>query len=146
MFLVLNTPTLVSPPCPIPPLTFPLQLQSNGTRDIISLWGLFNNTFPITVSNPLRLPFPFPLPVLSRLPFPLPIFCSLPFSGPFLTTLRVLLTLTVVIVIGISRTAPSTTGHCGIHPVHIIIILVDYLIPMQWSNGQDVTWLVLPAA
>jgi hypothetical protein len=25
------------------------------------------------------------------------------------------------------------------------LILVDCLIPNQWSNGQEVTWLVLPA-
>jgi hypothetical protein len=27
-----------------------------------------------------------------------------------------------------------------------MIILIDYLIPIQWSHGQEVTWLVLPAA
>jgi hypothetical protein len=84
---------------------------------------VFNNTFPFTVSLPL--PLPFPLPVLSRLPFPLPILCSLPFPGPFLTALRVLVTLTVVIVIAIPRMAPSTAQRTGIHPVVIIIILID---------------------
>jgi len=122
----------------------PLQLQRNGTRDIISPWGLFNNTFPFIVSLPL--PLPFPLPILSCLPFPLPILCSLPFPGPFHTALRVLLTLAIVIVIVIAWTAPSTTRRSRICPVLIIIILVDYLIPIQWSNGQEDAWLVLPAA
>jgi hypothetical protein len=31
-------------------------------------------------------------------------------------------------------------------PVLIIIILIDYLILIQWSNGQEVAWLVLLAA
>jgi hypothetical protein len=43
-------------------------------------------------------------------------------------------------------TAHSTAWHSGICPVVIIIILIDYLIPIQWSNGQGVAWLVLPAA
>jgi hypothetical protein len=42
--------------------------------------------------------------------------------------------------------APSTTRRSGIHQVLIVIILVDYLISIQLSNGQDVTRLVLPAA
>jgi hypothetical protein len=94
----------------------------------------FNNTFPFTVSLPLPLPFP------------LPIICSLPFPGPFLNAMRVLLTLAIVIVIFIARTALSTARHLRISPVLIIISLVDYLIPIQWSKGQEVTWLVLPAA
>jgi len=28
----------------------------------------------------------------------------------------------------------------------MIIILINFLIPIQWSNSQDVAWLVLPAA
>jgi len=72
--------------------------------------------------------------------------CSLPFPSPFLTALRVLLTLAIVIVIVIARTAPSTARRSGIRPVLIIIILIDYLIPIQWSNGQEVTWFVLLAA
>jgi len=103
-------------------------------RDIISPCGLCNNTFPFTVSLPLALPFP------------LPVLCSLPFPGPFLTALRVLLTLAIVIVIAIDRTAPSTARPSGIRPVLIIIILVDYVIPIPWSNGQEVAWLVLPTA
>jgi len=94
----------------------------------------FNNTLPYTVSLPLPLPDP------------LPILCSLPFPGPSLTALRVLLTLAVVIVIVIARTAPSTAQRSRIRPGLIIIILVDYLIPIQWSNGHEVAWLVLPAA
>jgi len=88
------------------------------------------------VSLPLPLPLPFPLPVLR----------SLPFFSPFLTTLRVLLTVAVVIVIAIARTARSTAWRSGIRPVLIIIMLVNHLIPIQWSNGQEVAWLVLPAA
>jgi hypothetical protein len=60
--------------------------------------------------------------------------------------MRVFLTLAVVSVIIISRTAPSTTRRSRIRPVLIIIILVDYLILILWSNGQEVAWLVLPAA
>jgi hypothetical protein len=95
---------------------------------------LFNNTFSFTVSIPLPLPFP------------LPVLCSFPFPTPFLTSLRVLLTLAIVIVIAIAKTAPSTARRSGIRPVLIIIILVDYLIPIPWSNGQEVAWLVLPGA
>jgi hypothetical protein len=105
---------------------------------------VLNNTFPFTVSLPL--PLPFPLPILSRLPCPLPILCSLPFHSPFLTALRVLLTLAVVIVIAIARTAPSTARRTGIRPVVIIIILIDYLIPIQWSNGPEVAQFGLPTA
>jgi len=107
---------------------------------------LFNNTFPFpfTVSLPPLLRFP--LPVLSHLPFPLPTHCSLPFPGPILTAACVLPTLAVVIDIAIARRAPSTTRCSGICPVLIIIILVDYLIRIQWSNNQEVTWLVLPGA
>jgi hypothetical protein len=109
-------------------------MQSNGTRDIISRWGWFNNTFPFTVSIPLPLPFS------------LPGLCSLPFPGPFLTALRVLPTLAIVIVIAIARSAPSTARRSRIRPVLIIISIVDYLILIQSSNGQEVAWLVLPAA
>jgi hypothetical protein len=52
--------------------------------------------------------------------------------------MHVLLTLTVVTVMVIARTAPSTPQRSGIRPVLIIIILVDYLIPIQWFNGQEV--------
>ena len=103
-------------------------------RDIISPWGLFNNTFPFTVS--------LPLPLL----FPLPVLCSLLFPGLFLTALRVLLTLAIVIVIAIARTAPSTARCSGIRLVLIIMIFVNYLIPIQWSNSQEVAWLVPLAA
>jgi len=123
---------------------FLLQLQSNGTRDVISPLGVFNNTFPFTIS--FSLPLPFPHPILSRLSIPLPILCSLPIPGPFLTTLRVLLTFTIVIVIAITRLILSPTGCTGIGPVLFIIILIDYLIQIQWSNGQQVAWLVLLAA
>jgi hypothetical protein len=102
-------------------------------RGIISPRGLFNNTFPFTVSLPLPLHFP------------LPVLCLLPFPGPFLTSLRVRLTLSIVIIIAIAKTAPSTARHSGIRPVLNIIMLVDYLIPIEWSNAQEVAWLVLPS-
>jgi hypothetical protein len=44
------------------------------------------------------------------------------------------------------RMAPSTTWHSGIRPVLIIIILIDYLIPIQWSNSHEVARLVLQAS
>jgi hypothetical protein len=97
---------------------------------------MLNNPFAFTVS--LRIPLPFPLPVLSRLPFPLPILSSLPFPGPCITALSVLLTLAVVIVIAIARTAPSTAQRSGIRPVGIIIILVVYLI--QFSGLTARKW------
>ena len=129
-----NIPALVSPPCPSLPYTFPSPTASNGTRDIISTRGLFDNTFHFTFSLPLPLPFP------------LPVLCSLSFPGPVLTAHHVLLTLAIVIVISMAKTAPSTTRCSGICPVLIIIILANYVIPIQWSNGQGVAWLVLPAA
>jgi hypothetical protein len=96
---------------------------------------LFYNTLPFTVSLPLPLPFP------------LHVLCSLPFPSPFLTSLGVLHTLAIVIFSAITRTAPYTARRSGIHSVLIIIIILfDYLIPIQWSNGQEVAWLVLPAA
>jgi len=49
-------------------------------------------------------------------------------------------------VMGIARTAPSTARRCGTRPVLIIIILVEYLIPMQCSDGQEVATFVLAAA
>jgi hypothetical protein len=113
-------------------------------RDIISPSALFNNTFPFFVSLPIPLPFPFP--IVSQLPFPVPILCSLPFPSPFLTALRVPLTLTIVIVIAIARTATCTAGRWGIRLVVIFVIVDDYLIPIRWANGPDVTWFVLPAA
>jgi hypothetical protein len=94
----------------------------------------------------LPLPIPIPLPILSLLPFPLRILSSLPFPGPYLTALRFLLTLAVNIVNAMGRTAPSTAQCRGISPVLIIIIVVDYHIPIQWSTTQEVIWIVLPAA
>jgi len=134
MLPALNIPALVSPLCPSLPLIFPSATAKQRHERYHLPWGVLNNTFPFTVSLPL--PLPFPLPVLSRLPFP----------GPFLTALRVLLTLAVVLVIAIASTAPSTARRTGIRPVVIIIILVDYLILIQWSNGQEVAWFVLPTA
>ena len=115
---------------------------------------MFDNTLPVTVSLPHPLlflrcppvPLPFPLPSLCSLPFPLPILCSLAFAGPPLTTLRVLLTFTVVIFIRIAMTAPTTARRIGICSRLIVMILVDYLIPIERSNCQEVAWRVLPAA
>jgi hypothetical protein len=103
-------------------------------RDIIDPWGSFNNTFPFTVSHPIHLPFH------------LPVLCSLPCPGPILTAQCVLLTLSIVIGIPITGLAAFIARRCGIRPVLIIIILVDYLILIQSPNGQEVTWLALPAA
>ena len=144
MLPALNVSALVNPPCPSLPLTSPSATAKQWHERIISSWGLFINTVPFTVSLPI--PLPLPPPVFSRRPIPLSILCSLPLPSLVLTALRVLLTLAVVIVIAISRMAPSTARRSGIGQVLIIIILVDYLIPIQWSNGQDVTWFVLPAA
>jgi hypothetical protein len=52
--------------------------------------------------------------------------------------LHVLLTLAVVIVNVNTRRAPPTALRYVIRPVLIIIILVDGLISIQWSNGQEV--------
>jgi hypothetical protein len=60
--------------------------------------------------------------------------------------LRVVLTLAVVFLIAIDRMTPSTAALSRIHPVLIIIIRVEYPIPFQWSDSQDVAWLVLLAA
>jgi hypothetical protein len=49
-------------------------------------------------------------------------------------------------VIAIARLALSTTRRSKICQVVIINILVDDLCPIQWSTGQEVAWLVLPAA
>jgi hypothetical protein len=49
-------------------------------------------------------------------------------------------------VIAIARTASATAWLTGIRPVVIIINVVNYLIPIQRSNGQAVAWFVLPTA
>jgi hypothetical protein len=73
------------------------------------------------------------------------LFRSRLFLGPILTALQVLLTLAIVIVIAIARTASSTARLSVIFPVLIIIILVDFVIPIHWFTGQEVAWLVLLA-
>jgi hypothetical protein len=85
---------------------------------------VFKNTFPFTVSVPLPLPFP----------------------SHFLTALHVLFTHAIVIVIAVARTAPSTAQRTGILSVVIIIILVDYLISILWSNPHEVAWFVQPTS
>jgi hypothetical protein len=42
--------------------------------------------------------------------------------------------------------APPTTQRAVFCPVLIIFILINYLIPMQLFNAQEVAWLVLSAA
>jgi hypothetical protein len=125
-----------------------LQLHRNETSHILSPWSLLNNTIPFTISLLLPRPFLRGLPLSVHVPFPfsLSIRYSVPFPCLFLAAWRLLSTLAIVIVIAIARAAPSPTWRSGIHPVVIISILVDYLIPMQWSSGQAVAWLVLPAA
>jgi hypothetical protein len=88
-----------------------------------------------------------PLPVLSCIPFPHHILCSHPFSSLSLTAMGVLLTLAVIIVIAIARTAPSNAQRCRLCPVLIIIMLNNYLIPFQWANGLEVVGhILLPAS
>jgi len=60
--------------------------------------------------------------------------------------MRILPALDIVLVIAIARMACSTTRRTGILPVVIINILVDYLISAQWSQSEEVTWFVNPAA
>jgi hypothetical protein len=46
----------------------------------------------------------------------------------------------------IARIAPSLARRARICPVLILIILVDHLISIQWSHGQEVGRFVLAAA
>jgi len=105
-------------------------LQSSGTSDITSPWGLFKNTFPLTISLPI--------------PIPLPILCTLLFSGAIVTTLGVLCSLAIGIAIAIAMTSPPTAQCIGFCPVLIIIIVVYYHISIPWSNGEEVIWHALP--
>jgi len=144
MLPALNIPTLINAPCPSMCQTFPSATASNSTSDIISPWVVFNNTIPFIISLPR--PCPFPLPVFSRLPSPLAILWSLTVPCRFLTALHVLLTLTATTVIATTRTAPSTARCSMFQQVVIIIFLVDYPIPIQWSNSHEVAWSVLATA
>jgi hypothetical protein len=51
-----------------------------------------------------------------------------------------------LIVIAISRMAPSTARPSGICPHFVIILLLNYHSSIQWSHSEVVPWLVLPAA
>ena len=105
----------------------------------------------VVLTIPLPLPFCFPVPF----PFTFPSSVAIPSpSHPLVPSL--------------SRSLSHRPGcpphpchhHCHCHredgsfhcsalrdrPVLIVIILLDYLIPLQWSNGQEVAWFVLPAA
>jgi hypothetical protein len=42
--------------------------------------------------------------------------------------------------------APSLTRGCGIRTVVNIIILIEYIIPIKWSHGQEDALFVLTAA
>ena len=146
MLPALNIPTLVSPLCPSLPHTFPSTTAKQRHKRYHLPWGLFKNSFSFVVSLPLPFRLPITLSVLCCRPFPLPILCSLLFPGPFLNTWNVLLTLAIVIIIAIARTTPPTARRSAIRLVLTIIIVVNYLIPIQWSNGKEVAWLVLPKA
>jgi len=115
---------------------FHLQLQSNRMRDIISPWGLFNNTcsFTISILHPIHVCIPLPIP------------CSRLIPGHSLTTTCVLLTLNVVIIIPIARTAPSTTWLSGFRPNLTKIMLINYFIRIQHAHSLEVAGLVQPAA
>jgi hypothetical protein len=139
MPLALNIPAQVSPPCLCLPHTFLSANAKQWHKRYHLLLGFVDYTFPFTVSLPL------PILCCLFLSFPLLILFTLPFPSSFHTALHVLLTLVVVIVIAIAGTALSTARPSRIRQVLIIIILIDYLIPTQWSNGQEVAWLVLPA-
>jgi len=134
MLPALNIPTLVSPLC-------------------LSLSHTFHTATAKQRHERYYLPLGFVLQYLSlhRFPspsrsIPIPVLGSLPFPSHFLIALHVLLTLAIVSVIAIARTATSTAWRSGIRPVLIIIIFVGYLIPIQWSNGEEVAWRVLLAA
>jgi len=130
----LNIPGLVSPPCLSLPHTFPSAIAKQRHERYHLPMELFNNTFPFTLSLPIPLPSLHFLPL--PLPFPLPILCSLSFPGLFLTAVHDFLTLPVVIVIAIARTASSTARRSGIKSGFILIDLVDYLIPIQWAKTR----------
>jgi hypothetical protein len=63
----------------------------------------------------------------------------------FLTAMHILIALAVANAITIATMAASTAWHTGIRSVLIIIIVVHYLIPIQWSSSQQVSRLLLPA-
>jgi len=137
-------PALVSPPCPSLPLTFPSATAKQRQERYHLLLGCVKQYLSLH-----RFPSPSPSlsPCCLQSPFLSPFYPLFPaLSRFFLTPLGVLLTVAVVIVIAIARAAPSIAGHTGMRPVVIIIILIEYLIPIQWSNGEEVAWFVLPTA
>ena len=142
MLPALNIPALLSPQCPRLPLTFPSATAKQRYERYHLPMEFVKQYFSVS----LPLPLTFPLPILSGLPFPLSILCSHHFPCPIITALHMLLTLAIIVVIAITRTAPSAAWRSGIHLVLIIIFLFDYLIPVQWSHGQEVVWLVQPAS
>jgi len=99
----------------------------------------------VCVTIPFTLPFPCPCPVPSCLPssvaFPYhPVFPShfqfrsyCPANPPHPRHWN---------LHDLAKMPPSTTQQCGTQPVVIIIILVDYRIPNQFSKGQKVPWFV----
>jgi hypothetical protein len=103
----------------------------------------------LPIPCPLLIPFsflyPFPIPLLRPLRYSHPGLSSLPFPGPFLTTLRVFLSLAVINVIAIAKTALPTGHHTGICPVLILINLIDDLNPNLSFNWQAGIGLIKPA-
>jgi len=149
MLAVLNIHALVCPPCPSPPQTLASATDS---------WRHERYDLPLPFVQQYLSLYRFPSPFLSLPEFPSPStshshslsssdpFSSLPLPCPVPSALRLLLTLPIVSVIAVARTAPSTPQRSNMYPALIIIILVNHLHPIQWFTGQEVAWLVLPAA
>jgi len=102
-------------------------------------------TIPFTVPHHIPNPFHFPFlfSVTISVPFSsfVPFLFTVPFSLPCMSSWPLILFLQLPW----RRIAPSTAQCSGIRPVLIMIIFFNYLIPIPWSNVQEVAWLVLPA-
>jgi len=148
MVPALYIPTVVRPPCRSLPHTFASATAKQCHKRYHLALGFVYQYFSL-------FRFPSPSPSLSPLPSPFTAHSPshsasqpvcLCFPSPFLTALHVLLTIAIVIVIAIPRKAPSTGRRSRIHPVLMFIILLDPLYPIQWFNGQAISWHGLPAA
>ena len=137
MLLALNIPALVSPLCPIVPLTFASATAKQRHKRYHLPLG-FMKQYCSLYHFPSLYRFPSPYPALST---SRPVFSSLsrslshrpvcpPHPHHFYWHLH-------------RKSAPSTAQRSGIRPVVIIIILVDYLIPIQHFDGHEVTWFDL---
>jgi len=132
--------TLVTPPCPGLPHTFSSATATQWPQRYHLPLGFVPHYLSLYHS-------PSPTPSLPLMPsLPLRILCSLLLPGPCLSNRCVLLTLAIVIIIAITPLAPYTARRSSIHLVPIIIILVEYTITIQRSNGLELGWIVLPAA